>query len=324
MTPEPVVLSIVVPVFDEEANLVPLAQQVDAVRGLLPPLELVLVDDGSRDGSWERIRELSARFDWVRGIRFLGNRGQTAAMAAGIEESRGTLVAFLDADLQNDPEDLPALLAPVAAGEADLACGWRANRRDPSATRVWPSRVANAIVRRSLGLALHDVGCTLRVGRRSFLEDLPLEGEMHRFLPAWVAAQGARIVERPVNHRPRVAGKSKYGLDRVWKVLLDLLTAKMLNAYGSKPAYFFGKIAFVLGLLGTAALGLVAWRVLVLRRLEATPMVFVMTLLYVAALLSLFSGLLAEINVRVLHRIDGRRPWKVVDRTGAPPPTTGG
>jgi glycosyltransferase involved in cell wall biosynthesis len=316
-SPEPgVVLSIVVPVFDEIDNLAPLAAEVAALAGRLPPFELILVDDGSRDGGWARIVELARQHPFLRGLRFLGNQGQTAAMAAGIEAARGNLVAFLDADLQNDPADLPALLAPIERGEADVVCGWRRHRKDRAVTRVLPSLVANRLISTVLGLPLHDVGCTLKVFRKIYLEDVQLYGEMHRFIPAYAAAQGARLVEVETNHRPRTHGRSKYGLARTYKILVDLLTVKMLNAYGSKPAYFFGKLAFLLGAFASALFVLVAWRVLVLHRLEATPAIFVMVVLYISSLLCLMSGLLAELMVRILHRVGGRQLYRIVDRTG--------
>ncbi len=313
-----VVLSIIVPILDEIDNLGPQTDEIAAVAGRLPPFELIFVDDGSHDGSWERIVELSRKFPWVRGLRFLGNQGQTAAMTAGIAAARGSLVAFLDGDLQNDPADIPALIEPIVRGDADVACGWRRHRKDRALSRVLPSWLANQVISRVLGLPLHDVGCTLKVFRKIFLEDMHLFGEMHRFIPAYAAAQGARLVEVETNHRPRRHGTSKYGLARTYKVLVDLVTVKMLNAYGSKPAYFFGKAAMVLGALGTGAFALVAWRVLVLHRLETTPMVFVMMLLYIAALLSIMSGLLAELMVRILHQVGGRELYRIIDRTGEP------
>lgn len=309
-------LSIVIPVFEEEENLAALVHELEAALPLLPaPVEVIAVDDGSRDGSWELLQSLAATRPWLRGLQFLSNRGQTAAMAAGIAASRGELIAFMDADLQNDPLDLPRLVEPIAAGRADVVCGWRANRQDHVA-RTIPSRLANVIIRRSLHFNVHDVGCTLKVFKRRYIEDVVLFGEMHRFLPSYAHAQGARVEEVVVTHRRRNAGKSKYGFERVGKVLVDLLTVKMLNDYGSSPAYLFGSIALIFGLLGTAAFAIVAHRVIFLHRYEATPMVFIMTLMYIAALLSLMSGLLAEINMRVLHQVGGQKSFKVIDTIG--------
>ena len=310
-------LSLVIPVRDEEPNLAPLIAEIEAVLPLLPgPAEVIVVDDGSRDGGWNRLSELAASRPWLRGIRFLANQGQTAAMAAGITASRGELIAFLDGDLQNDPRDLPRLIEPIVAGRADVACGWRMHRRDAVLTRTMPSRFANFVIRRSLSVSLHDVGCTLKVFRRAYIEDAILVGEMHRFLPSYAQSLGARIVEVEVSHRPRVAGESKYGLNRVGKVLVDLLTVKMLNQHGASPAYFFGKIALLCFIFGSAAFGLVAYRAFVLGRPQSTPMIFIMTLMFIASLICLMSGLLAEISMRVLHQVGGRKPYKIVDRVG--------
>jgi glycosyltransferase involved in cell wall biosynthesis len=312
-----VFLSIVIPVYDEMENLAPLIAEIEACLPSMPgPFEVIAVDDGSRDGSWSVLRDLAAERPWLRALRFLTNRGQTAAMSAGIAAARGELIGFLDADLQNDPRDVVRLLQPIVDGDADVVCGWRADRQDSALTRTLPSIVANFLIRHSLGFHLHDVGCTLKVFRRAYIEDVALFGEMHRFLPSYAKAQGARVSEMTVTHRRRHAGTSKYGFERIGKVLVDLLTVKMLNQYGASPAYLFGKLALLFFLLGTTAFVLVAYRVLVLGRLEATPMIFIMTLLYVTALLTLMSGLLAEINIRVLHQVGGQRAYKIIDEIG--------
>ncbi len=299
-------------------------REIEETRSTLPgECELILVDDGSRDGSWDRVREAAGGRPWLRALRFLGNQGQTAAMAAGIENARGELIAFLDADLQNDPRDLPRMLTEILDGRADVVCGWRARRKDRALSRILPSLVANFLITHALGLRLHDVGCTLKVFRRVYLENVELYGEMHRFIPAYCAAQGGRIVEVEVHHRPRLHGESKYGLSRVYKVLIDLLTVKMLNTYGSKPAYFFGKLGFVFFGLGTAAFLLVAWRALFRGHPESTPMVFFMLLMYVASLVCVTSGLLAEINIRVLHRVGGKRSYRIIDEVGKRPEAGG-
>jgi dolichol-phosphate mannosyltransferase len=308
-----VFLSIVIPLFNEEENLAALFREVgEALPSLPGPVEVIAVDDGSTDGTWESLKELALSRPWLRAVRFLTNRGQTAAMSAGIAESRGSLIAFLDGDLQNDPGDIRKLLQPILDGRADVVCGWRAERHD-TITHTLPSRIANYLIRKSLDFSVHDVGCTLKVFRRHYIEDVALLGEMHRFLPSYAKAQGARVTEETVSHRPRHAGQSKYGLERVGKVLIDLLTVKMLNQYGSSPAYLFGKVALFFFFLGTLAFGLVAYRAFVLGRVEATPMIFVMTLLYVTGLLALMSGLLAELNIRVLHHVGGQRRYKIVE-----------
>jgi len=310
-------VSVVIPAFDEIDNLRQLVAEIEAILPLLPGrVEVITVDDGSRDGSWALLQSLASTRPWLKALRFMTNRGQTAAMAAGIAAASGDIIAFLDADLQNDPRDIPKLIEPILNGSADVVCGWRANRHDPALTRTVPSVLANFLIRKSLHFAVHDVGCTLKAFRRPFIEDVALYGEMHRFLPSYAKSQGARIEEVVVAHRPRHAGTSKYGLERIGKVLIDLLTVKMLNEYGASPAYLFGKIAMVFFALGAAAFGVVAYRVLVMHRYEATPMVFAMTLLFITGLLSVMVGLLAEINIRVLHQVGGQRGYKVVERIG--------
>jgi len=310
-------LSIVVPVLNEIDNLERLAAELRPLASSIDGgFEVIFVDDGSSDGSWQKIVELSTVNDWVRGLRFLANRGQTSAMVAGLEASRGELVGFLDADLQNDPADVPRMMEPILAGEADLVCGWRRDRKD-SWLRVLPSHVANRLISYAFGLRLHDLGCTLKICRREFLDEIQLYGEMHRFIPCYARTQGARIAEMVVNHRTRGAGQSHYGMDRIGKVLVDLLTAKMINDYGSKPAYFFGKIALVFFVLGTIAFGIVVYRTFALDRPQSTPMIFMMLLSYTTALVSLMSGLLAELNVRVMYGVGRRKPYRVIEH--APP-----
>ncbi|HUP45719.1 MAG TPA: glycosyltransferase family 2 protein [Thermoanaerobaculia bacterium] len=315
-TLRPSSLSIIIPLRDEADNLRPLLAELDAFRASHPwPLEVIVVDDGSRDGSWGVIRDEAASRPWLKAIRFRANRGQTAAMTAGIENSSGQLVAFLDADLQNDPNDIPRLIAPIESDQADVVCGWRRRRRD-HAGRTLPSIIANWLIRKALRLPIHDVGCTLKVFRREYLEAVNLLGEMHRFLAAYAQSQGARVIEIEVNHRPRERGRSKYGFSRVGKVLIDLLTVVMLSSYGSSPAYLFGKIAALLFAFGTVAFGIVAWRVLVLERYETTPMVFVWLLSYISALIALMSGLLAEINIRVLYQVGVRKSYEIRESIG--------
>ncbi len=313
----PPLLSVVVPVFNEAESLAPLAAEIEvAFAGIGKPCEAIFVDDGSRDGSWGRLAELAAANPWLKAIRFLGNRGQTAAMAAGMAAARGELIAFLDGDLQNDPRDLSAMIEPILADRADVVCGWRANRQDNRLTRTLPSQLANRLINRALDLRLHDIGCTLKVFRRAYIDDMILVGEMHRFIPSYAQAQGARIAEVVVNHRPRRYGESKYGFGRAGKVLVDLLTVKMLNTYGTSPAYFFGRIAAVFAVLGSGVFVLVAYRVLILHHREATPAVFLMLLMFITALIALMSGLLAEIIVRIMYQVGGRPAYTIAERIG--------
>jgi glycosyltransferase involved in cell wall biosynthesis len=237
-------------------------------------------------------------------------------MVAGIQASRGEYITFLDADLQNDPNDIPRLLAPVLAGDADVVCGWRRRRQDNLVLRTFPSVLANWLIRKVLRVPIHDLGCTLKVFRREYVESINMLGEMHRFLAAYAQAEGAKLMEMEVTHRPRLHGDSKYGLSRVGKVLIDLLTVLMLNSYGSSPGYLFGKIAAALFAIGTLMFSVVAYRAFVLQRVESTPMIFMMMLMYIAALVALMSGLLAEINMRVLYQVGVYKPFEVRERIG--------
>ena len=313
----PVSLSIVIPVLDEVDNIERLVAELEQFRAGGPQtVEVIIVDDGSRDGTWNAIRGAAASRPWIKALRFRANRGQTAAMTAGIQHSRGEQIAFLDGDLQNDPADIRRLMQPIVDGEADVVCGWRRHRRDNAFSRTLPSVIANWLIRTTLDLKIHDVGCTLKVFRREYLESVNLLGEMHRFLAAYAQAQGARLMEMEVNHRPRSRGHSKYGFSRVGKVLVDLLTVVMISSYGPSPAYLFGKIAAVLFAFGTVAFGIVAYRVLFQQRYETTPMVFIWILSYISALIALMSGLLAEINIRVLYQVGVRKAYEIRESIG--------
>ena len=313
----PASLSIIIPVRDEAENLEPLIAELDHFRNAYDaPVEVIVVDDGSRDSSWKIIQCQAQSRPWLRALRFRANRGQTAAMTAGIQYSSGALIAFLDADLQNDPADIPKLVAPILADECDVVCGWRRDRQDSAFSRTLPSVTANWLIRKVLRLRIHDVGCTLKVFRREYLESVNLLGEMHRFLAAYAQAQGARITEIEVHHRPRTRGQSKYGWSRVGKVLVDLLTTVMLSSYGASPGYLFGKIALLLFGFGTIAFGIVAYRVLVEHHYETTPMVFIWILSYISSLIALMSGLLAEMNVRVMYQVGVRKPYEIREKIG--------
>jgi glycosyltransferase involved in cell wall biosynthesis len=234
-----VFISVVAPVYNEVDNIRSLhARMEEALEGLA--YELILVDDGSTDGSTEELASL-AREDptRVRVIELRRNFGQTAAISAGIDHAVGDVVVLIDADLQNDPADIPMMVGKIEAGY-DVVSGWRVNRKDTFLTRRLPSHIANWIISRVTGVRLHDYGCTLKAYRRDVLTGFHLYGEMHRFIPAYVAAVGAEIIEVPVQHYPRRHGKAKYGLERTLKVILDLFTVKFLVSYANKPIYLFG------------------------------------------------------------------------------------
>jgi len=251
-TPDGVKISVVVPVFDEEQNLRILhAEIAAALGGMGVTWEVLFVDDRSRDGSLRVMLELWREDPHVRVIQFRARSGQTAAMAAGFDQARGEIVVTLDGDLQNDPADIPALVAELERGY-DVVAGWRKSRHDGFVLRRLPSKIANRLIALVTGVRIHDTGCTLKAFRREVVEKLPIYAEQHRFLPAMSAGGGARVSERVVNHRPRRFGRSKYGIGRATRVLLDLLSIQMISSFSHRPLQYFALLTapFVVGLTG--------------------------------------------------------------------------
>lgn len=243
-------VSIVVPVFNEEESVEPLVRRLHEVLSAQPrSYEIVLVDDGSRDRTWATLRRLAGEYPRLVMIRFRRNFGQTSAMSAGIDRARGAVIVTLDADLQNDPADIPRLLDEMTP-EIDVVSGWRRDRKDPFLNRRLPSMLANALISKITGVALHDYGCTLKAYRASVIKSVRLYGEMHRFIPALASWVGGEVKEVAVNHHPRRFGKSKYGLSRTLRVVLDLITVKYLLRYSQGPMQVFGKIGAAIGLPG--------------------------------------------------------------------------
>lgn len=307
-------ISALLPVYNEKENI---GECVCRLEGVLKELgrdyEIICADDGSIDGSYEMLDRMAAENKNIKVIRFRKNYGQTAAMAAGFDFASGEILVTLDADLQNRPEDIPKLIGKIAEGY-DVACGWRKNRRDRLITRKIPSFIANRIISAVTGVKLHDYGCTLRAYRKDFVKEIRLYGEMHRFLPALLSWAGASIVEVEVDHAPRLRGKSKYGIFRTFKVILDLLTVKLLTAYSTKPIYMFGSIGLVLLMLGAAAFLVVAYRVMVIHSLSATPLVFIMVILLISGIQMILTGLLAEINIRTFFEMKNKEIYKIKNR----------
>jgi len=234
-------VSIVVPVYNEVESVPHLAEALHSVlSSQTRSYDIVIVDDGSTDGSWDRLCEAARAFPYFRLIRFRRNFGQTAAMSAGFSESKGNIIVTLDADLQNDPADIPRLLDKMDQG-FDVVSGWRKHRKDPLLRRRLPSIIANALISKITGVALHDYGCTLKAYRREIVNNLRLYGEMHRFIPALASWVGGSIAEMPVNHHSRRFGSSKYGISRTLRVVLDLMTVKFLLRYSTHPIQIFGK-----------------------------------------------------------------------------------
>ncbi len=309
-------LSIVVPVYNERENL-PLLHQAlhEALAHCRYTWEVVLVDDGSTDGSTEILEQLATEDpEHVRVVFLRRNFGQTAAIAAGIDHAQGDIIVLMDADLQNDPQDIPRLLAKLEEGY-DVVSGWRKERKDAFLTRTLPSRLANALISWVTGVHLHDYGCTLKAYRREVLQGFRLYGEMHRFIPAYAASVGARITEIPVRHHPRKYGKAKYGLERTLKVVLDLFTVKFLLSYFHKPIYLFGGVGMLLILPSTLMLVFLILRRIVWKVALFTSPLFQLSLMFIIlGFQSVLMGLIAELLVRTYHEAQGK-PTYTVRRT---------
>lgn len=310
-------LSVVVPVYNEIENLSRLHLEVMQALAQIPGHhELILVDDGSTDGSREFLRDLAQRDPRVKVVCFRRNFGQTAALQAGIDESTGEYLAMLDGDLQNDPADLPKMLQRLESGY-DLVCGYRENRQDRWLTRRLPSQVANWLIRGVTRVPVRDLGCTLRVMRRELALDLELVGEMHRFIPILAHQKGARLCEVPTHHRPRQSGVSKYGFSRLVRVLLDLLTVKFLLDYFTSPMKFFGKLGLFSLLISGLAFGATAWMKWA-HGVDVTGNPFFLASIFagLASLQFVSLGVLGEMNVRLYFERNGRRPYGVAFRFG--------
>ena len=302
-----VAVSIIVPAHNEEESLPHLHQQITtAMAPLGVQWQVVYVDDGSTDRTFQILEGIAQRDPHVAVVQLRRNFGQTAAIAAGIDHSSGEVIILVDADLQNDPADIPRLLAKLGEGY-DIVSGWRKNRADPWWSRRLPSMVANAIISRVTGVRLHDYGCTLKAYRREVLQDIELYGEMHRLIPALAASIGARISEIEVHHRGRRFGKSKYGIGRTLKVVLDLVTIKFLSSYLTKPIYVFGAWGFAL-----ACIGVILTAVVLVEKIGSqvyvhrNPLAWIAGFSFVSALQLVLMGLLAELVVRTYHESQGR------------------
>jgi len=266
-----------------------------------------LVDDGSQDGSYAIEKELHARDPRVRVIRFRRNFGQTAAFSAGFDHARGDVVVTMDADLQNDPADIPMLLQTMREGDYDVVSGWRVNRQDAYLTRKIPSRIANWLISRVTKVSLHDYGCSLKAYRREVLENIHLYGELHRFVPALASWTGVRIKEVPVNHRARQYGKSKYGISRTIRVLLDLTTVSFLLNYSAKPMQVFGKWGLVTAFVGfVIALYLTGLKVFAGASLADRPLLWLAVLLMIVGVQFISLGLLGELVVRTYYETQNK------------------
>lgn len=303
-------ISLVIPLFNEEENVRPI---YEAIVGVLQNLEitaeLILVNDGSTDATGDLIDEIAEQDPRVLPLHFRSNFGQTAAMQAGIEHSRGGVIIPLDGDMQNDPSDIPRLLEKLDEGY-DVVSGWRKTRHDKLFTRKLPSAAANWLISVVSGVHLHDYGCTLKAYRRDVLEDVKLYGEMHRFIPIYCAWQGGRVTELPVAHHPRTRGKSKYGLRRIFKVVLDLILVRFMAAYRTKPLHFFGGLGLLSILLAFPVTAYALWLKFVEHlSLNRTPLPLLAVLCVILGVQFIMMGILAEIIIRVYYESQDKKPY---------------
>jgi glycosyltransferase involved in cell wall biosynthesis len=305
-------LSVIIPVFNEEENIDALYERLAAtIQPLNHPFEVIFVDDGSTDASYQKLSGLAAQHNNLRVIRFIRNFGQTAAMSAGIDYAHGDIIIPMDADLQNDPVDIARLLDKLNEGY-DVVSGWRKERQDELFTRLVPSWIANKLISIISGVRLHDYGCSLKAYRKEVIKEVKLYGEMHRFIPIYASWEGARVTEIPVSHHARQHGKSKYGISRTLKVILDLITVKFLANYFTTPIYVFGS-AGVLSLL--VAMAAFIWMIILKYFYDTsfieTPLPMLVAMFFMVGIQFILMGLLAEILMRTYHEAQDKRIYTI-------------
>src|SRR5579859_5782803 len=306
-------LSIIIPVYNEEKNIPILHEKLNKVMQRQDySYEIIFVDDGSADGTYAQLQSIVKRDEHVQVVRLRRNFGQTAAISAGVDHSAGEILIFMDGDLQNDPIDIPRLLAKLDEGY-DIVSGWRKNRQDAQISRKLPSWIANRLISKVTGVHLHDYGCTLKVFRWEVFQHMRLYGEMHRFLPAYAALAGARITELEVSHHPRRFGVSKYGISRTFRVVLDLMTLKFLGSFGTKPLYAFGMPGLSAlslgGLFSLIAVGQKCFPPHV--RVHRNPFLAISFLFSGFGMQCIMMGLLAELLMRTYHESQGKPIYTV-------------
>lgn len=317
-------VSVVVPLYNEEPNVEQLHRELTAAfRDYGRSYELILVDDGSTDGTFDALAALHARDPRIRLVRLRRNFGQTAAFVAGFDRARGDVIVTMDGDLQNDPRDIPRLIAKLAEGH-DIACGWRRDRKDPWLSRCVPSYFANRLISVTTGVWLHDYGCALKAFRAEVVKPLRLYGELHRFIPAIASEQGVRIAEMVVNHRARRFGVSKYGLSRTMRVCFDLVTVKFLLNYSTRPLQMFGPLGFFLGVGGLAITGYLGYvRLFGGQAIADRPLLLLgMLMMFLGAQLVTI-GLLAELQARTYHESQGKPIYALREVRESRPPGGG-
>lgn len=306
-------VSVVIPVYDEKESLEALHAEL---RAVLPRLgcesEIIFVDDGSVDGSAAVLDSLAAGDPGTKVVHLRRNFGQTAALSAGFRHASGDLIVAMDGDGQDDPAEIPRLLDTMVREEADIVSGWRRHRRDAWLTRTLPSRAANTLISWITGVHLHDYGCTLKLYRADLIKNVGLYGEMHRFLPALASWHGAKVTELEVAHRPRLRGRSKYGLFRVFKVILDLITVKFMNHFTTKPIYLFGGLGFLSVFASFAALAALIWLKLATGvSMIQSPLLHLSALLFTLGVQLVMLGLVAEMLVRTYFESQGKSTYTV-------------
>jgi glycosyltransferase involved in cell wall biosynthesis len=296
-------ISVVIPLFNEVDNVADLARELkSALDPLRRTYEVLLVDDGSKDGTGARALEISKGDPNFRVLRLRRNFGQTAAFSAGFDQARGRIVVTSDGDLQNDPKDIGPMLAKLEEGEGyDIVCGWRKDRKDPLSKKI-PSFFANRLISWATGVEIHDYGCSLKILRADVVKGIRLYGEMHRFIPAVASSLGVRVAEVAVHHRPRTRGVSKYGIGRTTRVLLDLFTVKFFMTYGTRPAHLFGLFGLLFGAVGFGILAYLAFiRLFADQAIGSRPLLFFGGLSFLTGILLVNFGLMAELLMRTYH-----------------------
>ena len=302
-------VSVVAPLLNEQENIQPLYEQIIAILTGRYRYEIIFVDDGSTDASLDILKEIQKKDNKVRIISFRKNFGQTAALSAGFTYAQGKIVIAIDADLQNDPADIPKMIEKVDEG-FDVVSGWRKKRHDHTLTRLLPSLIANWLIAKITGVKLHDFGCTLKAYRTDVLDQINLYGEMHRFIPALASWNGAKICEMVVNHRPRTAGVAKYGLGRTFKVILDLITVKFLGSFSTKPIYIFGGLGIITGLASMlSGIAVIYQKLFSNLAMNRNPLLVLTAMLVTATIQFILMGLIAELLVRTYHESQNRSTY---------------
>ncbi len=308
-------ISIVIPIYNEEKNILLLYTEILSVfHSIKYDYEIICVDDASSDGSLEKLKEIAIKNLCVKVISFKYNSGQTAAMSAGIKIATGDIIIPMDSDLQNDPKDIPRFIDKIKEGY-DVVSGWRKDRKDFTLSRKIPSKLANILIRYITKVNVNDYGCSMKAYKRDLIQDIKLYGEMHRFIPAYASWYGGKVTEIIVNHRPRIHGKTKYGISRTFKVILDLVVVKFLSKYMNKPMHFFGAIGFVSFGLGIL-IGLLAvtLKILDIRSFVATPLPIFSALLIIVGVQLIAMGVIAEILMRVYYESQNKNPYSILEK----------